>query len=45
MQDQLDARARLEARRPSVTGADGLVRVRAEKCHRRLVATTVGRVE
>ena len=45
MQDQLDARARLEERRPAVAGADGIARVRAERGHRRLLATTVGRVE
>jgi hypothetical protein len=45
MQDQLDARARLEERRPAVAGADGITRVRAEQGHRRLLATTVGRVE
>jgi hypothetical protein len=45
MQDQLDARARRERRRPRVAGADGVVRHRSEAGHRRLVATTVGRVE
>ncbi|MEH1017960.1 ISKra4 family transposase, partial [Micromonospora sp. CPCC 206060] len=45
MQDQLDARAVREQRRDQVTGADGTVRTRAEPGHRRLVATTVGRVE
>lgn len=45
MQDQLDARSRLEERRPAVAGADGIARVRAERGHRRLLATTVGRVE
>lgn len=45
MQGQLDARARLEERRPAVAGADGIARVRAEQGHRRLLATTVGRVE
>ena len=45
MQDQLDARTRLEERRPAVAGADGTTRVRAERGHRRLLATTVGRVE
>ena len=45
MQDQLDARSRLEQRRPAVAGADGIARVRAEQGHRRLLATTVGRVE
>lgn len=45
MQDQLDTRARREARLASVTGSDGVVRVRTEHGHRRQVATTVGRVE
>jgi hypothetical protein len=45
MQDQLDARAQAEVRRASVTGADQVVRRRAEAGHRRLLATTVGRVE
>jgi hypothetical protein len=45
MQDQLDARARREQRAVQVTGADQVVRRRAEKDRRRLLATTVGRVE
>jgi hypothetical protein len=45
MQDQLCAGARVEARRASVTGADGVVRHRAEPGHRRLPATTVARIE
>lgn len=45
MQDQLDARSGREQRRQQVAGADGVVRHRAEGGHRRLVATTVGRVE
>jgi hypothetical protein len=45
MQDQLDARARLEERRREITGSDGVTRRRAQRGHRRLVATTVGRVE
>jgi len=45
MQDQLDARARAESRLPQVTGTDEVVRSRAEKDRRRLLATTVGQVE
>jgi hypothetical protein len=45
IQDQLDARARHEARLAQVAGADGVVRRHAEGGHTRLVATTVGRVE
>ncbi|MDT0470007.1 ISKra4 family transposase [Streptomyces gibsoniae] len=45
MQDQLDARATAEERRREVTGADGVMRTRAERGHVRLLATTVGRVE
>ncbi|WP_281274387.1 ISKra4 family transposase [Allorhizocola rhizosphaerae] len=45
MQDQLDARAAAEVRLEQVTGADGVIRRRAETGHARLVATTVGRVQ
>lgn len=45
MQDQLDARSAREQRRQEVAGADGVERRRVEGGHRRLVATTVGRVE
>jgi len=45
MQDQLDARARAEERRPVVRGSEGITRTRAESGHRRMIATTVGRVE
>jgi hypothetical protein len=45
IQDQLDARARHEARLVGVAGVDGVPRRRAEGGHTRLVATTVGRVE
>lgn len=45
MQDQLDARARVEERRPEVTGSDEVSRTRAEPGHRRMITTTVGRVE
>lgn len=45
MQDQLDARAAAEVRLEQVTGADEVIRRRAEAGHQRLVATTVGRVE
>jgi hypothetical protein len=45
MQDQLDARARAETRRPILTGADQVTRRRAEPGHRRQLATTVGTVE
>jgi hypothetical protein len=44
IQDFLDERARVEQRRTSVTGADGIERRRAERGHVRQVATTVGRV-
>jgi len=44
MQDQLDARARTETRQEQVTGPDDAVHTRAEHGHRRLVATTVGRL-
>lgn len=45
MQDQLDARAAGEVRLEQVTGADEVIRRRAEAGHTRLVATTVGRVQ
>lgn len=45
MQDQLDARAGGERRLEQVAGSDGIERRRAEAGHRRLLATTVGRVE
>ncbi|MEC4021157.1 ISKra4 family transposase, partial [Streptomyces sp. H27-D2] len=45
VQDQLDARAVAEVRLESVTGADGVERRRAERGHRRLLTTTLGRVE
>jgi hypothetical protein len=45
MQDHLDARARGEERRPVVVGADQVARVRAERGHTRLLATTMGPVE
>ena len=45
VQDQLDARAATEPRLRSVTGADEIVRRRAEPGHARQVATTVGRVQ
>lgn len=44
MQDQLDARAAVEARLASVAGADEVVRRRAEPGHRRLAATKVERL-
>jgi hypothetical protein len=44
-QDQLDARARAETRLAQVTGADSVVRRRAERGHRRALATTLGRLE
>ena len=44
-QDQLDARARVEARRARVTGADQVVRRWAERGHRRAVLSTLGRLE
>jgi hypothetical protein len=43
--DQLDARAAAEPRLPAVTGADRVVRRRAEPGHARQVATTVGRIQ
>jgi hypothetical protein len=45
LQDQFDARAAAEVRVEAVTGTDTLVRRRAERGHRRLLATTLGRVE
>ncbi|MGW4995840.1 hypothetical protein ACWEQ3_51330 [Streptomyces mirabilis] len=45
LQDQLDARAAAEVRVEVVTGSDAVVRARAERGHRRLLATTLGRVE
>lgn len=45
LQDHLDARAAAEPRRAEVTGADHVVRRRAEPGHTRLLATTLGRVE
>ncbi|MFF7645150.1 ISKra4 family transposase [Streptomyces canus] len=45
LQDQLDARAAAEVRVEVVTGSDAVVRPRAERGHRRLLATTLGRVE
>lgn len=45
LQDQLDARAAAEVRVEVVTGSDAVVRPRAERSHRRLLATTLGRVE
>jgi hypothetical protein len=45
LQDHLDARAAAEPRLPEVTGADQVVRRRAESGHSRLLGTTLGRVE
>jgi hypothetical protein len=45
LQDHLDARAAAERRRSEVTGADQVVRRRAEPGHTRLLATALGRVE
>jgi hypothetical protein len=45
MQDYLDARAAAEVRVADVVGADGIARPRAERGHRRQLATSVGRVE
>jgi hypothetical protein len=45
LQDQLDARARAEARAEVVVGTDAVARRRAEPGHRRLLATVLGRVE
>ena len=45
MQHGLDAQAAAEARLPVVTGADGVVRTRAERGHARTVVTTVGEVQ
>ncbi|MDT5033728.1 MAG: hypothetical protein QOC94_3899 [Actinoplanes sp.] len=41
LQDHLDARAATERRRSEVTGADQVVRRRAEPGHARLLATTL----
>ena len=43
-QDHLDLRAVREQRRAQVSGADGITRRRAEKDHRRLLATAFGAV-
>jgi hypothetical protein len=43
-QGQLDLRALREQRRDEVTGADGIVRTRAEKGHSRPLATVFGQV-
>ena len=45
LQDHLDARAAAERRLPEVTGADLVVRRRAEPGHTRLLSTTLGLVE
>lgn len=45
LQDTLDARAAAEVRLAAVTGTDEVVRHRTERGHRRLLATTLGRVE
>jgi hypothetical protein len=45
LQDQFDARAAAEARLAAVVGTDTVVRRRAERGHRRLLSTTLGRVE
>lgn len=45
MQDYLDARASAEQRVVDVVGADQIARTRAERGHRRRLATSVGRVE
>ena len=45
LQDQFDARAAAEARLAAVAGTDAVVRRRAERGHRRLLSTTLGRVE
>jgi hypothetical protein len=42
VQVSLDAQAAGEVRVPQVTGADGVVRARAERGHSRLVGTTLG---
>jgi hypothetical protein len=43
-QDHLDLRAAREQRRQQVTGADGVIRTRAEKDHSRPLATIFGQV-
>lgn len=45
LQDQLDLRARTEARRASVAGSDAVVRRRAEPGRRRQLLTRFGQVE
>ncbi len=45
MQDYLDARAGAEQRAVDVVGSDQIARTRAERGHRRQLATSVGRVE
>jgi hypothetical protein len=45
IQDYLDARAASGQRAADVVGADGIARPRAERGHRRRLATSVGRVE
>jgi hypothetical protein len=45
LQDNLDQRARTEQRLDRVVGGDGVARTRAERGHRRLLSTTVGRVD
>ena len=45
IQDYLDARAATEQRAVDVVGSDQIARTRAERGHRRVVATSVGRVE
>jgi hypothetical protein len=45
IQDYLDVRAAGEVRVADVVGADGIARSRAERGHRRQLATSVGRVE
>jgi hypothetical protein len=44
LQAYLDVRAAAEARRAAVTGADGVTRTRAERGHRRALATVLGEV-
>jgi hypothetical protein len=44
LQAHLDLRAAAEARRAAVTGADGVTRTRAERGHRRALATVLGEV-
>ena len=45
IQDYLDLRAAAEQRATDVVGADQIARTRAERGHRRRLATSVGRVE